>query len=89
MEYWRPCAEQPIILEGPSRLDSRPNHRMFVDPRSSPSPSEVERGGRTTHESSALAELVTLWRQGRLYDVERWIADDVGGGCDPPARARC
>lgn len=46
----------------------------FVDPRSEPVPSELKRGVRTTLEYEAIEPLIRACREGRLYDIERWIA---------------
>jgi hypothetical protein len=45
----------------------------FVDPRVEVNPAGLQPGARTTTEPEQLAELLRLCRQGRVYDVERWI----------------
>lgn len=47
----------------------------FIDPRTDPKPGGPARPSRTTRAVEALKELHDLCRTGRLYDVERWIAD--------------
>src|SRR5688500_5829045 len=46
----------------------------FVDPRSESTPNSARPAARTTTRSEELAELHALCRNGRLYDVERWIS---------------
>src|SRR5690606_37068054 len=46
----------------------------FVDPRTNPDPAVGKPPPRTTEDPEQLEELVGLCREGRLYDVERWIA---------------
>ncbi len=45
----------------------------FVDPRDDPRPATSIAQARTTADPAELAELTRLCREGRLYDVERWI----------------
>ncbi len=45
----------------------------FVDPRADPVPGAARPSARTTSDPGALAELHRLCRDGRIYDVERWI----------------
>jgi hypothetical protein len=45
----------------------------FNDPRSCPNVSVTKPGARITNDPEALRELYRLCRDGRLYDVERWI----------------
>jgi hypothetical protein len=45
----------------------------FVDPRTHPKPSPLTPAPRTTNDPAELNELHRLCREGRLYDVERWI----------------
>lgn len=47
----------------------------FIDPRTIPTPAANRSPARTTTETEELAELHRLCREGRLYDVERWIRD--------------
>lgn len=47
----------------------------FIDPRIENCPSADTRRSRTTTVVEDLAELHELCHEGRLYDVERWIAD--------------
>ena len=46
----------------------------FVDPRTNPDPAVGKPPPRTTEDPEHLEELIGLCREGRLYDVERWIA---------------
>lgn len=46
----------------------------FVNPRSNPAPRPEPRA-RTTTDLDSLTELHQLCREGRLYEVERWIQD--------------
>ena len=46
---------------------------QFVDPRDDPKPPKEKTAARTTNDPEALGELHRLCREGRLYDVERWI----------------
>lgn len=48
----------------------------FIDPRTNPSGSIPPRSLRTTTEADMLEDLYRLCREGRLYDVERWIQQD-------------
>lgn len=45
----------------------------FVDPRADPEPCSERSPAQTTAELESLDELHRLCREGRLYDVERWI----------------
>src|SRR5437870_4913561 len=45
----------------------------FIDPRDDPAPDANGPPGRTTTQPEELAELHRLCREGRVYDVERWI----------------
>lgn len=45
----------------------------FIDPRSNPDPTAVSPQPRTTADLESLKELHRLCREGRLYEVERWI----------------
>ena len=45
----------------------------FVDPRANPEPSAGKPPACTTDDPALLEELHLLCRQGRLYEVERWI----------------
>jgi hypothetical protein len=45
----------------------------YVDPRSHPDPAAVHPPPRSTPDVKDLVELHRFCRQGRLYDVERWI----------------
>jgi len=45
----------------------------FVDPRTEPAPPPRQRWAPTTSDPESLAQLHRLCREGRLYDVERWI----------------
>jgi hypothetical protein len=47
----------------------------FVDPREDPKTPTEKPPVRTTDDPEALTELHCLCREGRLYDVERWIRD--------------
>lgn len=47
----------------------------FVDPRSHPDPGTPRPPARFTGDAAELKELHRLCRDGRLYDVERWIRD--------------
>ncbi len=47
----------------------------FIDPRTNPDPSADRPPARTTGDPEQLEELHRLCREGRLYDVERWIAE--------------
>ncbi len=61
----------------------------FVDPRATPDPSAGKPRARTTADPDVLEELHELCRHGRLYDVERWIADDRPlQSKEAPARSR-
>src|SRR4051794_31324997 len=46
----------------------------FIDPRVDRSPTVAKPLPRTTRQADDLTELHALCRDGRLYDVERWIA---------------
>lgn len=46
----------------------------FVDPRTDPDPGAARPPARFTADQSELADLHQFCREGRLYDVERWIA---------------
>lgn len=46
---------------------------MFTDPRTHPTPRAGSRAARTSTAPEALTELHRLCREGRLYDIERWI----------------
>lgn len=46
----------------------------FVDPRTDPNPAAGKPPPHTTEDPELLEELHRLCREGRLYDVERWIA---------------
>ncbi len=46
---------------------------QFVDPRDDPRPPKEKAAARTTNDPEALSEFHRLCREGRLYDVERWI----------------
>lgn len=45
----------------------------FIDPRLDPEPRRGKPPARTTPDPDRLAELHRLCREGRLYDIERWI----------------
>jgi hypothetical protein len=45
----------------------------FIDPRTNSHAGVARPVARTTDDPIALAELKRLCRDGRLYDVERWI----------------
>lgn len=45
----------------------------FVDPRSDPDSGAPRPRPRTTSDPEELAELLSLCRESRLYEVERWI----------------
>ena len=45
----------------------------FIDPRDDPAPDANNPPARTTTEPEELVELHRLCREGRVYDVERWI----------------
>jgi len=45
----------------------------FVDPRTEPAPPPRRRRAAATADPESLAELHQLCREGRVYDVERWI----------------
>src|SRR5437879_3911816 len=45
----------------------------FIDPRDDLAPGANRPSARTTTEPEELVELHRLCREGRLYDVERWI----------------
>jgi hypothetical protein len=45
----------------------------FVDPRTNPSPGSSQVTARFASDPDALTEFHEMCRQGRLYDVERWI----------------
>jgi hypothetical protein len=45
----------------------------FIDPRNDPAPRANKPPARSTTEAEELAELYRLCREGRLYEVERWI----------------
>lgn len=45
----------------------------FVDPRTDPAPEPVRPSARLAEQSDDLLELCRLCREGRLYEVERWI----------------
>ena len=45
----------------------------FVDPRTSPDPLAPKPPARFTKDANELQELHQLCREGRIYDVERWI----------------
>jgi hypothetical protein len=45
----------------------------FNDPRDSPKPALAKSAARTTDDPKDLSDLHRLCRDGRLYDVERWI----------------
>lgn len=47
----------------------------FIDPRANTDPGAQKLPPRTTAEPDRLAELHRLCREGRLYDVERWIQE--------------
>jgi hypothetical protein len=47
----------------------------FLDPRTNPDPTAPRPPARFTSDPDALDELHRLCRDGRLYDVERWIRD--------------
>lgn len=47
----------------------------LVDPRRSPEPPQEQQPARLASSFDELAELLRLCREGRLYDVERWIAN--------------
>jgi hypothetical protein len=47
----------------------------FTDPRTDPSPAEGTRPGRKARHDRELDDLLRLCREGRLYDVERWIGE--------------
>ena len=80
------------MVDGCDSLRKRPM-TQFVDPRSDPDPKAPKPPPRTTTDPDELAELHRLCREGRLYDVERWIragkplqmAEDASG---PAERAR-
>jgi hypothetical protein len=46
----------------------------FLDPRTNPDPRAPRPPARFTTDVDELTELSRLCRDGRLYDVERWIA---------------
>src|SRR5437879_2139118 len=48
---------------------------IFADPRDNVVPGAERLRPRTTTEPAELADLNQLCREGRLYDVERWIRD--------------
>lgn len=52
-----------------------PDMHGFVDPRTAPQPSSPSRAPRTTSDPADVEELHLLCKQGRLYEVERWIAE--------------
>jgi len=45
----------------------------FIDPRDAPKPPKEKPATQTTDDPEALTELHRFCREGRLYDVERWI----------------
>src|SRR5260370_25862002 len=45
----------------------------FIDPRDALAPSANKSPARTATEPGELADLYQLCREGRLYDIERWI----------------
>lgn len=47
----------------------------FVDPRTEPDPRAPRPPARFAAEAAELEELHRSCREGRLYDVERWIRD--------------
>lgn len=48
----------------------------FIDPRTNPGPRAPRPRARFAGEAAELEELHRLFREGRLYDVERWIQAD-------------
>lgn len=48
---------------------------VFIDPRGLPRPRAGGPTARTSTEPDALTELHRLCREGRLYDIERWIQE--------------
>jgi hypothetical protein len=48
----------------------------FIDQRANPDAPVMRPIARTTNNPEALAEFHALCRDGRLYDVERWIQAD-------------
>lgn len=57
----------------PRLVESMP---LFVDPRTSPVPGAGPPAKHLTPDPALLEELLLLCKQGRLYDIEGWIAGD-------------
>lgn len=56
-----------------AKVQSIPEARSFVDPRGDPDPRHPRPPARFTTDPDELADLHRYCREGRLYDVERWI----------------